>query len=278
MSRLTEDISQNYKLMLISDVHLRDPKDLRYDLLMGLLDSVPDLGITSLVFLGDVFDFCFGASHYFREKFFSVGEVLSRLADRGISVMFMQGNHEFFPEHLRWRGVHFVSDRDLTILLKDSTALSLTHGDRIFAPWHYHLYHRLSRSFLFHWGGLLCPQAQLDRLCLKISARSRIYSEDKDLNHKQLMHVMRSWLSQRDGSLPEAQNSHFGIFGHFHIPYDFQAMGETPGRLLCLKSWDTPNYLLYVSGRCERYEYDAMSGKFFKVNAVWNPPDLKPFV
>ena len=254
MSNASGYYLQQLKVMVVSDVHLKDAADFRYQLLLELGRDAVRQRVSCFVLLGDIFDFCFGATAYFRRKFEGLGARLSWMAKEGVRVIFVQGNHEFALKYLNWEGVEFVTKRELTLRIDDQTILHLTHGDRIAAPWHYHLYCALSRSFLFRWGGLMCPRKKLDEFCLKVSEQSRKRSQNKKLRQQAVLSSLHKWLGRCAVSAPG--KGHIGVCGHFHIPWDVPVAVEASGRILCLKSWDYPNYLLFDQEGCIRYEYD----------------------
>ncbi len=236
-------LSQIYHdLVVISDVHLLDAEEERGKLLLKFLTELDGTKIQNFVLLGDIFDFCFGASPYFQRKFDLFGKQLSRLAREGTKVFFIEGNHEFLIQELFWEGVSFVKEKELKLTLSDDSTILFTHGDYLKAPWHYRLYSYIIRSQLSKFFALKIPQKFLNRLALAISAKSRRRSYSKAIPHKEILQNLTTWISGRNVS--------FGIVGHFHVPYDYRPSEKT--RIFCLDSWDKPNCLSYSSGRFQR--------------------------
>ncbi|MFK7824747.1 MAG: UDP-2,3-diacylglucosamine diphosphatase [Oligoflexales bacterium] len=249
-------------VVVVSDVHLTEVYDSRGQMLLDLIANLDQDKVEYFVLLGDIFDFCFGASRYFKKKFAAFGEALSGLANAGIKVVFLQGNHEFSLDELAWEGVEFVLKRDYQIKLGTGLSLSLTHGDRLGAPWHYKIYLAITRSYWFRCAGLLCPQSLLDKLCLKISIRSRAKSSKSKIPHKKILQNMQRWLAKLE--------TVHGIIGHFHIPY--QENHGNKGKILGLCSWDQPNALGFDGQNFKRYYFKGPGCPYLtrKVRAAAN--------
>lgn len=256
------EFHEDHKLIVVSDIHLKSVDDDRCTALISLIDNLHTDSVRCFVLLGDIFDFCFGASSYFKRKFKILGDKLSRLASSGVDVFFVQGNHEFSLDYLKWPGVNFVTKKDFSITISDQATISFTHGDRIKAPWHYHLYSFLTRSFVFRIAGRMVPQRFLDRLCLQISLKSRLSGQYKKINHSGILRSLGQWLTEKSTKNKTGTKDHHGISGHFHLPYDIGRSDGVSGRILCLKSWDTPNYLQFHKNSFKRFELNHHTGRF----------------
>ncbi len=229
----------NHELIVVSDLHIKNIYDSRGEIFIKFLRHLDGRGVKNLVLLGDIFDFCFGASRYFREKFSPFGKELSRLSKEGTQVYFVAGNHEFFLGSLDWEGVTFIETLDFQIKMSDGLTFAFSHGDRLYAPWHYHIYNFLIKMALSKVLALLLPQGALDRLALSVSSASRKRGYERRIEHKGIIASIEHWLN--------AKGAEVGIVGHFHVPYHI----KTPSgksRILCLDSWDKPNYLAYQEG------------------------------
>lgn len=246
----------DHELIIISDVHLIDDSDQRSRLLLQLLLNLDLKKLRSLVLLGDIFDFCIGASPYFQKKYAMFGEKLSALSKEGVAVHFVEGNHEFILGDLPWGGVNFIRDEELIIKLSDGKTVSFIHGDCLHAPWHYRLYSTIIRSQLSKFCALRVPQKQLDKLALYISSKSRDRSYAKRLDQEKLIADFRAWM--------RSSPADFAITGHFHIPFDIK-LHEEKSRIFGLDSWDKPNCLAYKNGEFSRFFFDP-SGEYKSVN------------
>ena len=100
MNNMKNDIAkknnmQNIKesVIIISDLHIKETDDAKVTLLINLISSLDVSKVEYFILLGDIFDFCFGDSHYFKKKYKRIGQSLSLLAQKNITVLFFQGNH-----------------------------------------------------------------------------------------------------------------------------------------------------------------------------------------
>ena len=74
-------------LVVGSVVHVLDSSHPVGGIFLESLKSLQGRSIPTLVLLGDIFDFCFGDSHYFKEKFRVFGEILTQLSSEGTRVI-----------------------------------------------------------------------------------------------------------------------------------------------------------------------------------------------
>jgi UDP-2,3-diacylglucosamine pyrophosphatase LpxH len=203
---------------------------------LAVLGRLKDLKPEFLVLNGDIFDFCFGSSNYFKKKFQEVGILLTAIGQNGTKVIFVQGNHEFSIEDIGWEEVTFVVAFDHHLTLKSGLKFSITHGDRLMAPWQYGVYWKVTRSKIFKWGGLCLPGRWLDQFALAVAAKSRSRDAYRSIDHAGLKAAAAAWMEQGQGE--------HGIIGHFHFPYA-ETLPGGKGLLLSVKSWDEPNLLLF---------------------------------
>lgn len=232
-------------VVIVSDIHLMSEEDERGRLLLELLRQVQENSrVSHLVLLGDIFDFCFGSSVYFQNKFKKIGQALGEVQRSGCQVLFFQGNHEFSLRDLKWPGVDFIDTKDFLLATSSGTRLIFSHGDRLKAPWHYDLYLRITRSSLFRVLALLMPQRRLDKFCLELSLLSRKNGQNKRIDHKSLLALLDGWLL--------SSGADHAVVGHFHIPYDWASHKKPGARVLGLSSWDSPNALIFEEGEFRR--------------------------
>jgi UDP-2,3-diacylglucosamine hydrolase len=231
----------NDALVIVSDIHLFHEDDERARTLLDLIARLDRDAVQYFVLLGDIFDFCFGASPYFHRKFARIGTALSDLAAKGVKVLFIQGNHEFSLGDLPWPGVELIPGHATKIRVGGSS-IGLIHGDVLGAPWHYHWYRRFTHTRVFRHMGLMLPESFLDRLALSISKKSRARGRMRRVPHQHIISHLRAWYQQ--------QNCDHGVVGHFHNPYHLKT--PTGGLIMGLESWDRPNYLSFTEGVFKR--------------------------
>lgn len=229
-------------LVVASDVHLRHLDDERGRLLLDVLGRLGPR-VEWLVLNGDICDFCFGDSRYFREKFARLGEALAGVAARGIKVLFVEGNHEFHMAAMGWRGVEVVVARDRAIRLSSGEAIKLSHGDLLKGDKLYAAFRALVKSAFARWCAMRVPGKWLDWYALRHAVMSRAQDKYRTLDHAKILACFNRWLG--DGEYDH------GIIGHFHVPYA-EKRETHDGLMLSVESWDRPNLLVYDGGRFER--------------------------
>jgi UDP-2,3-diacylglucosamine hydrolase len=241
----------SWPLVVASDIHLRAPDDERALLLESVLDRCLQGQVDHFVLLGDIFDFCFGGSQWFRNKFVRLGAKLEALAASGTQVVFVEGNHEFDMASMGWKGVHIHRPFDLAINLKAGPRVRFCHGDLLHAPKLYRLFRAIIKSPVAILGARAVPGHMFDAWSLNFAAHSRSKDEYRSLDHEALMRAANAWLDRTDAE--------FGVFGHFHVPYAEPRLAGR-GRIFSLDSWDKPNLLVFGRGDFRRI-FLAHAGK-----------------
>lgn len=242
MNRLTTTLTLDSPLVVASDVHLRLPDDDRSRL---LLDVFQRLGpsVEYLVLNGDIFDFCLGDSEYFRKKFRVIGEALGRVAQRGVKVLFVEGNHEFHLDRIGWEGVEVIQTYDLTLTLKSGERIKVTHGDLLTNEPLYRVFRALVKSSFARVAAQFVPGSWLDAYAMKHATMSRSQDKYRRLDHERILGAFNRWLA--------ASDCDHGIIGHFHVPYA-ERHETRAGLMLSVESWDRPNLLVYERGEFQR--------------------------
>ena len=229
------NLPENPALVIASDVHIRTPHDDRYTMLCELVEHAARVGAKSFVLNGDIFDFFFGWSSYFRTRYGRLLSGLDQLAGRGATVWFVEGNHEFgltaLSRHYRF---DVVPSEGRVMLLPKSQRLLIAHGDLLSDDFWYKLFRTLMRSPMVNLLAAAFPQALLDRLTLWLASTSRKKDKYRELNHRKIIAGATQKL--------KAANADVIVFGHFHHPYDEKLEGQ--GRLLSVTSWDEPSCLV----------------------------------
>lgn len=222
-------------LVVLSDVHMQHLADKRARLLLDLCARLsPE--VEYFVLNGDIFDFCFGGSDYFRRKFRPFGQALADVASRGTQVVFVEGNHEFHIAEIGWSGVKIVTERDLALVLHDGTRVKISHGDLITDDPLYRAFRNLVKSKSARFGANFIPGGWLDAYSLRHAKVSRAQDKYRRLEHGKILQAAFRW----------ATGAEYGIIGHFHVPYAEPKIDG--GLLLSVESWDNPNALIYKDG------------------------------
>lgn len=247
----------------ISDVHLgleyQDPV-LKEKQFASFLESLPSQ--TSQVFLlGDIFDFWYEYKDVIPRKFTRTLGALAHLADRGVKLFFINGNHDI------WTYNYLQTEIGVTILKQphlldiDGTRFCIGHGDAI---WHSTGMYRFMNS------GFKCRVLQvmfsaihprwamlLGHTWSRHNRLTHFKSEDEKTIAEYKNAVLRdgtAWAASYQKSLEEKGEKkvdHF-IFGHYHQPLDAQIDGG--GDFSILGDWiHNPDYMVFDGSSLNRF-------------------------
>lgn len=248
-------------VICVSDTHITSMDDPRGSLLLKLISRIDGPATEYFILNGDIFDFCFGGTDYFRNKFAPLGDALEGLASRGVKVIYIEGNHEFNLSEIAWPNVKIVSSKDCAIKLASGQKLKFTHGDLIVKDSFYRLYRAIVKSRLFAFLAKTIPSKFVDSFALGHARSSRKRGDYKVLDQAGLFEAANKWLDR--------EFDH-GIFGHYHNPFCRVREG-LPGYLLCLDAWNKPNALVFREGAFYR-TYFTKETELFDLQPV--APDL----
>ena len=196
--------------IFISDTHIESSQDAKYMVLLELLSSFLDRkDVKNIVFLGDIFDFCTGSSRYFKKKFNVLGTLLERLVKQGISVYYIEGNHEFYMKDLKWKGVSCSrGDPYLEVNIEGRKVL-LTHGDMLTPSKLYRFYNSIVRSKIVKWiVTYLIKMSVVEYLSIKYSHMTRRMHIGNEIQVDLLDRKVESYMLDKQADLL--------VFGHFH--------------------------------------------------------------
>lgn len=234
------------ELLVVSDIHIRQPHDQRAVALLSLIEALKTNPPRYFVLLGDIFDFYFGRQRFFVERFRAIFEALEALAERGSSVLFCEGNHEFGMIPGSLGRIRLIQDSRFHLDLGTHPTyrrVVLTHGDLLNADFAYRVFRRVIKSPLTQQvAAKIVPARALNRYALTHSKVSRHL--EKPAPHKQILSAAEE--------LRRSSQADLCIFGHFHQAYT--EPNATRPNLLCMPCWpEYPNALALNSQGQERW-------------------------
>ncbi len=241
------------QLLVASDVHMQDVGDPRGELLLDLIARIDPARTEVFLLNGDIFDFCFGKSPYYRAKFRPLGAALETLAAAGTRVVFVEGNHEFAMGAIDWRGVEVRKEKNFLLELGDGARIRITHGDLLIDDRLYRIFRWFVKSGFLAACALLVPGRWLDALTLRYAKSSRAQDQYRTLDHQKILGAFNVWLD-------EGAFDH-GIIGHFHVPYGERRTGAA-GLMVSVDSWDKPNALVFDGGVFSRVFLEKTGAPF----------------
>lgn len=191
---------------------------------------------THLFILGDLFDFWIEYAHAIRPRYFPVLHGLKTLADAGVSIHCLAGNHDFalgpFIEHtigIRLHGNH----SDIVVQEK---MVHLYHGDGVRrAVVGYRVLRGLLRNRVLQWlYKLLHPDIGVP-LGMWVSGLSRHFHVDKlteEARREYLMYAQRYLDKDHD----------IVVYGHTHVPGIWTSDGK-----VCCNTGDWTRHYTYAT-------------------------------
>ncbi len=238
MSRITTQAD----LVVASDIHIRDPRDARTAAFLKFVGECMDAKVKRLVINGDMFDFFFGPSKFFIEKYSEVFDSLSKLAKSGCEIYYGQGNHEFALEHHAESYLRHFGDEGFFLQIDNGPKVYIEHGDMLINDPKYRLFRGLIRSPFANLAGKAIPQSLLDRWTSWFASSSRKKDQYRTLDHNKVIAAA----TQK----ARTKNCDLFVFGHFHHPYDQVIDGKI--RLLCVDMWDKPSCIVVKGHKISR--------------------------
>lgn len=174
---------------------------------------------TEIIFVGDVFRALVGFPRFWTQEIRRALEALAALRERGIRVIWVEGNRDFFLEHRamdpyrdRWVMAYGFACGGRRFLVEHGDLIN--RQDRLYRFWR-----RISKSRLTFWGAQLLPRP----LALALMSNT-------ERTLAQTNFTYRRGLPEEE--LRRAARDHFAagvdvvLWGHFHKPWSFREGGK----------------------------------------------------
>lgn len=224
------------KIYFLSDFHLGAPDYatslIREKRVVEFLEEVKhDAAIIFIV--GDIFDFWYEYRTVVPKGYVRLLGKLAELTDAGISIQFFVGNHDM------WMKDYFQHELNIPVFFEPKTyqfgevKMLIGHGDGLGPGDHgYKFLKKIFRNPVCQWlFGILPPVVGIS-LAGFSSRKSRAVTGDND---GIFLGEEKEWLIQYCKETLATQHFDYLIFGHRHLPIDFQ-LGET-SRYINLGDW-----------------------------------------
>lgn len=230
------------RFAVISDVHLRNPKD---NLTQKFLETVSQLPtehkIEALFLNGDIFDFIAVSSTFFLKFWNSVFDTLKNLKKQGVAVYFSEGNHDFGFENFRngFLDDCFTQYGDVSFSFEHPTLgyCWVQHADDVVCPKSYLTFRKLVKSWGFQKAtSILVPGFVMQKIFTKYAQISRSQDAYRSCSEDFLKSCLTIFFT--------AQEKHPDTFIMGHIHQDVDLIHQKT-HVLCGPSWLTePNVLV----------------------------------
>ncbi len=224
------------KIYFLSDFHLGAPDYatslIREKRVVEFLEEVRhDAAIIFIV--GDIFDFWYEYRTVVPKGYVRLLGKLAELTDAGISIQFFVGNHDM------WMKDYFQHDLNIPVFFEPKTyqfgevKMLIGHGDGLGPGDHgYKFLKKIFRNPVCQWlFGILPPVVGIS-LAGFSSRKSRAVTGDND---GIFLGEEKEWLIQYCKETLATQHFDYLIFGHRHLPIDFQ-LGKS-SRYINLGDW-----------------------------------------
>lgn len=229
-------------IALLGDAHLREG-DPEVEAFLGFLDALPGRA-SVLAILGDLFAAWIGRADLLRRHHERVVDGLRRLRERGVRVLYVEGNHDFFLGRLYDDDPFEVIATETLEVLWNGRLLHLAHGDLMNRrDRQYRAWRRLSKSRPFFAAFNLLPRAT--RLRVVDGLERGMATTNMDFRGGFPVGECLAYARPRIRAGTDAL-----VFGHFHDERRIDvAEGERKGSVFVLPAWrDGHRYLRIADG------------------------------
>jgi UDP-2,3-diacylglucosamine hydrolase len=251
-----------HKIYFLSDFHLGLPDHHlsleREKKLVAFFDEIKH-DAAEIFILGDLFDFWYEYRKVVPKGYVRILGKLAELSDSGISMHFFVGNHDM------WMNGYFESELKIPVYFepKEFTLLGkeflIGHGDGL-GPGDqgYKFIKKVFRNPIANWVFGILPPALGMGLANYFSGRSRAQTGTVE---EVFLGEEKEWLIQYARQYLETRPIDYFIFGHRHLPIDYQLNQHS--RYINLGDWI--RYYTYAFFDGENLSLKSWCGKDEKI-------------
>jgi len=201
-------------LFYISDLHISGPDNKVGKTLCSFLSTIqaPDI----LVLGGDIFDLFVGNKRIFKAKFSAVIAELEGCAGRGVTVYYLEGNHDFHMADVFAGKARINVRADSFPLELHGKKIWVAHGDRIDPKdAGYHFLRWITRTAFVRWLVNVFPDSWLEALGEWMSKTSRGYNNSEVISEERKRRLNEMYLAYAREQIENGYQ--FVLVGHSHI-------------------------------------------------------------
>ncbi|MBX9839173.1 UDP-2,3-diacylglucosamine diphosphatase [Silvanigrella sp.] len=257
----TIKIKEVKNFVIISDVHLREPENHITQLFIETLDKFilekknKTSELEAIFLLGDIFDFITVSKSFFIKLWENVFNKFLELKSLGISIYFIEGNHDFGFEHFHSKKLdkYFTDYGDCIFEFQHQNFgnVILRHGDNVVCSPTYHKPRAFFKSYLFQKiANLFFSGWLMHFICTKYAKRSRNKGEYNALQSSFLRFCITGYLNEYLEINKKQIDTLF--IGHIHVFIDLNVNGT---KFIVGPDWfSAPNYIhCKADGTYNRY-------------------------
>ncbi|MBI4558133.1 MAG: UDP-2,3-diacylglucosamine diphosphatase [Candidatus Hydrogenedentes bacterium] len=223
--------------VIVSDVHLRVAESGQASMsdFVRFLRGLEWGKIERFIILGDLFDFWFEYRHVIFSGYFDVLRAFADMADHGIEIHFICGNHDFWAGRFLEKQLKFSLHWEPMRLQLGPHRVLLVHGDGLNPKdVGYRIYKRIARRRPVVWLFSLLHPDRAMRLGQWVSGRSRhlLSAKDPRLGSEvaPLQEFARRTLAGGEADVVLCGHSHYPVVEEFPTP-------NGPGRYINAGDW-----------------------------------------
>lgn len=207
----------------ISDIHLKDINERNSIMLLRFLRFLENESkATHLFLLGDIFDLWVGDSSLFEKKFLPIVDAILRLKDRGVEVVYFEGNHDVHVKRYWQNHFGIPVHVDAKTFQLGPYQVRMEHGDYINPDdLSYLKYLEIIRSRKMEMVAYGLPGIVFDVLGNMASRKSR---KRTSVMRKDSEQDLRNKIRRFALKTSETSSFDFLVTGHMHVrdEYEFQ--------------------------------------------------------
>lgn len=212
------------KVFFLSDIHLRDGEGPQAKRLVAFLAAEPVPG-DAVVLGGDIFDLLVGNKRVFRNRFEQVLAAITQAASRGVSVYYLEGNHDFHFSGMFAGQPNLHVKREDFDLTAHNRRIWVSHGDLIDrSDYGYRFLRWFTKNIFFRAFVAAVPDFVVDLIGRFSSKKSREYNHEpaSDLAQERIRNLYKNFAKEKI----RAGLDHV-LVGHSHLR-DQVALKEGP--------------------------------------------------
>lgn len=237
----------------ISDIHVQNPGDDRYQLLLKFMRHQKTHSVDEVFFLGDIFDLMVGPHQEYMTLYQEFFSELKNLLDEGKVIHYFEGNHDLHIKKLFQKMPGSLKLHHSPLVIKfENKNYYLSHGDELEpGNYSYKVYKKVLLSKPLEFIATHVPFHVVEKIGRKASKISkkrgkRIYNEEK--NREKF----------RQGAIAMAKNGHQVIVaGHSHIKENIE-LKSSEGTFQYINNgfFPTTQEFLYMQGN--KFEFISL--------------------
>jgi UDP-2,3-diacylglucosamine hydrolase len=222
-------------IAIISDIHVCNPEDDAYKLLLDFLRNKKVEECNDIFLLGDIFDLMAGYHPQYLELFNQFFKLLKKLTERGINVHYFDGNHDLhlgllfknFKKRYQVNSRFFYYNQHLITEIAGKKYY-ISHGDDIELgnPGYKRYKEVVTNNFFKFFANYIMPYKVLELVGRKASADSK-----KRNKHKYNEDDKKKLIKENFRKASEICNKQYGPFdfiicGHSHAKDNYQSKND----------------------------------------------------